>query len=179
MGRVTNALDAVVHFGAARIFLRENVNDSGPAATLQHARHLADHAPRFRHMVQSVARESEVERLIRERDVLRVAQCKRDVPGIRLTRRSLCHGEHRGRQIEPRNPADMPRERQCQGSRAAREVHGPIAFLRRDHFSQNFRFNGARLHHRIAKNLGGARKSIAYDCLLLVLVQICHSNLPR
>jgi hypothetical protein len=72
----------------------------------------------------------------------------------------------------------MPGERDCQRSGAAREVDGPIAFLRRNHFSQDFRFNGARLHHRIAKNLRGARKSVTYDSLLLVLVQICHSNRP-
>jgi hypothetical protein len=72
----------------------------------------------------------------------------------------------------------MLRERERKGSCAAGEVHGAIAFLRSDHFSQDFRFNRAGLHHGIAENLGSARKSVAYDCLLLVLVDICHSNRP-
>ena len=127
-------------------------------------------------MVQSVARESEVKRLIWKGNFHCVAECERDIASICVARRSLRHGEHRRRQIQADNPADMPRERQRQRSRAACEVYRAVAFFRRDHFSQDFRFHGARLHHRIAENLRCARKSVAYQLSLLFLVQICHSN---
>ena len=124
--------------------------------------------------MQCVTRESEVERLIRKRNVLRVAECERDVAGIRFAGRSLRHGEHRGCQIETDNPADMPRKRQRERSGPASEVHGPIAFLCRDHLSQDFRLGGARLHHRLAEHICGAGKLVAYEFLLSVGVQICH-----
>jgi len=55
VGRVADALDAVVHFRTARVFERENIDDAGAAAALEHARHLTDHSPGFRHVVQSIA----------------------------------------------------------------------------------------------------------------------------
>ena len=48
-----------------REYGRTRLSDARAAELFaEHARHFADHLPRFRHMVQGIARENEVERLI-------------------------------------------------------------------------------------------------------------------
>ena len=137
MRTISNDFDAVIQLSNFRIFRGFDVDNSDPAAFFNHARHLRNHPGWIGNVVQAVAGDRQVQRIIGEGQSLRVANRKGQFIQQSFVRGRLARAfQNRRREVQAANPAHVFGEAQRQCSRPAGEIHRAVVGVGGDHARQ-------------------------------------------